>query len=699
MELLSLQQTCLLFLIVFLDEFPPESLHLLPNRLRQELLHALPPCDIWRLEETAFVDGLHMNRVWRQVYEKCGLGQVASALCGCRRGTIGSSAASNRQKYPCICQLPQTTLHKQSALGIVHQPSALDNTSDGVKPARKCEYTGNQPEYEWRKCFINIVCSLILSSIRVPLHFSRERGHSGSKHYSSRGRPLPLSPFDVALQLLLTGHTQLPQAHSSRHDLSSLSILYCRCNVRPKRMIAFLHGFESSLKEATHLQKLIHILVSEFSIFPQTLCISHAKTSNSEVYQQLWRENSANDTLNLFLSKVVSLKLCYREIIPELSNGFCITECITSLPESCLESLAIVIAEHATHANGRSHMCKNLLSSLVPLFSPTLLEQEGCSFDINRESGGFSGLRNLHVSTNYSVESSKFNNAVATRELMRIAANQKQLESLSVSGWWGYLQKIHSTSMGILEKFCNCVFGSHLTLVHLKDLDIPVSLVQTFMKLFLQYPAVHEQTFVLQSVWMHEANTGSELDSLTAMNSATMSEERAATKSLHFLSMHIPNPFLSWLSTLPRLVLKDLELSDIQYDLDMTPGGLIGVFGNHNHSGVDNLSVSCHTRDCPEESIDLMFDTLQSLTLVQPKPNLLRNLVQGLRGVNKTYLRYLAIKDASLNSGNERLCKEFIDALFGLPQLSEMILDLRGTKMSEGHKHLCLNLPCKVIIN
>jgi len=64
---LTLQQHCFLYLLAHLEEFPPSTLALLPQRMRHELLFMLPPADILQLEQTSVVEGVDMDEFWEVV--------------------------------------------------------------------------------------------------------------------------------------------------------------------------------------------------------------------------------------------------------------------------------------------------------------------------------------------------------------------------------------------------------------------------------------------------------------------------------------------------------------------------------------------------------------------------------------------------------------------------------------------------------
>ena len=63
---LSLQSHCLQYIILNLEQFPNNSLCLLPLSIRKELLWSLTIADVCSLEKTAFTKGIEMEEYWRE---------------------------------------------------------------------------------------------------------------------------------------------------------------------------------------------------------------------------------------------------------------------------------------------------------------------------------------------------------------------------------------------------------------------------------------------------------------------------------------------------------------------------------------------------------------------------------------------------------------------------------------------------------
>lgn len=65
----SLVHQCQLFVAMNLNAFPIDYLSLLPLTTREELLYSLPVADVCQLEDTKFVEGIHMTKYWTLPYD------------------------------------------------------------------------------------------------------------------------------------------------------------------------------------------------------------------------------------------------------------------------------------------------------------------------------------------------------------------------------------------------------------------------------------------------------------------------------------------------------------------------------------------------------------------------------------------------------------------------------------------------------
>ena len=653
MEALTLQQSCLLFLVTKLDEFHPEALRLLPARLRYQLFATLPPVDLCKLEKTQVMEGLDVNRIWSGVCERSDLRRLALDLCGCVKPWINSSssrfaAIACSDEYPCICRFPT---------------NSNASWQDSLVDAGVSRHT-----FSWKECFTNALSSFLVSSSLIC--------DAGDKKH---GMPIDFlfNSFEIALCILFTGDK--PHRMSVK-NYRRLVFQYCGRTVRLQRLSGYLDTLQESRASQRHIIQLAYMMV-KFDLVPKSLCIGNREVEKEDPILEWVKPNSLS-IVGPFLSKVAILKLCLKGSLRHnlLGYGYFVIKSILSLPSHSLESLKIIENE-SQRVFRRSNV--SLIKTILVNLSPLLTNK---STDVNHvvHSRGiqpFAGLKDFQVTSKYKLERSTFVNAIATRELMNIVAYQKHLESLTVSGVWGWSSKVQTTRH--FQSFCGSLFSCHLSLVWLKDLDIPVPLLQTLLQVFFQLPGSSQQTFVLQSVWMFEPDADLSLGSLSSTSSNSLSECYETSKCLHFFSMHVPNYFLSWLSTLPSLPLKEVELSDIQYDADMRPGGITAVLGSHAHCSIASMCISCHTVDCPSEALDILLrkKSLRSLTLVEPKTPLLSSLVQGLHSLNSdtgSSLEYLAVRSPVLSEGEGVSREALLSALHHLPHFSDVTIDLSG---------------------
>ena len=61
---LSLEDSCLAWLVNDLENYPPEVLALLPLRLRYRLLANVPVLDLFQLEHTSVAAGVDLESIW-----------------------------------------------------------------------------------------------------------------------------------------------------------------------------------------------------------------------------------------------------------------------------------------------------------------------------------------------------------------------------------------------------------------------------------------------------------------------------------------------------------------------------------------------------------------------------------------------------------------------------------------------------------
>ena len=120
---LGLQQLCFLYLITHLEQFSPDTLALLPQKIRKKLLLALPAADIFQLETTGVVSGIRMNSIWKTLCRKLDLfptriqpGDVESG----RRPPVLPSEERFQSRMWCALEKPYCSLWREYLTIIVY---------------------------------------------------------------------------------------------------------------------------------------------------------------------------------------------------------------------------------------------------------------------------------------------------------------------------------------------------------------------------------------------------------------------------------------------------------------------------------------------------------------------------------------------------------------------------------------------------
>lgn len=66
-----LQDSCVLYLLTRVDDFPPHELAMLPRHLRSTLLHVAPPVLLYYLEQTPVASQINTETIWKEIGEQC----------------------------------------------------------------------------------------------------------------------------------------------------------------------------------------------------------------------------------------------------------------------------------------------------------------------------------------------------------------------------------------------------------------------------------------------------------------------------------------------------------------------------------------------------------------------------------------------------------------------------------------------------
>ena len=638
-EPISLQQLCFVHVILHLEDFPPDSLALLPRRIRRELLFCLPAADLFPIERTSVVEGIEMNEIWGKLCERLSPGKPG--------GT------ARRLLEPLIMKLQHAG------------PTMWKQLADPL-----CTV--------WKELFAIITCSLLLhiSPICISDYFKPV-----SFRQRLRLHRVVTGDFASVLQYLFCS------AYLSAKYIRAyggLSLVVCGQVVKPKRFVEYLDKCDG--------MKLLRYVIERCRMYPKCLFINCTSSARSS----LFREIRANEENVRFLQKLLCevqqvefvVRAGFRMYARAQEHIYLMIRSILSSPNPQLESLTIQAREAVVPPTFKptcGTLVKGILTDIAALFGdfPPRTNPVAPSVPTSsRPIVPYHGLKKLNISTTGIWKpGSTSADATASEYFIRIAQSQAKLESLHISRWWVWSEK--SAPPMDFNSLCSLFFHSSLSYLHFHELDLPAAFVQGLIRTFLYSSVSHSMELILHSVWMYNEPISD--DKLVPYWDGVIpnpddDHSGLKHKTLRLVSMYISNPFITWLSTLQFIRLKELELTDLQYDSDMKPGGILGALGRHSNCQITNVEVSSHTVDCPKEGLDtlLQHSSVNTLNLVGAKKDLLESLARGL--VSKSTvdsLQTLSISIAQLKPEEmeEIYFKDLFKAIISLSQLPSMTLD------------------------
>ncbi len=637
---LSLQHLTFVHLATHLDHYPPDTIALLPCRLRRELLTLLPPVDLLQLEQTSVCEGVNTNEVWKHICQRQDFSSLRPAAFG---GVLPTRYIS--------------TLTSNARASAVNKDTSLS--------------------VGWRTFFVTVACNLLLCAQQIPLVQFFEHSHDGQLKKQH-------SIYFLLLQYLFCNQFRFSKRYVK--ERGSLYMFVYGQKVQPPRFAQYTSVNEVCITPT----ELVMFLTDTCCVYPTSLIVDCDLCN----VVQFCEAPNGEKILQLFLSRVQHL--CFTSQIMSSTSSLTVTHLLSSIfssPSPQLVSLSVCLEDEQQErycpVNRRDNKGNSFLRPILgvirpffadfredssPEFSPTL------SAGMSGTSVGhpYMGLKRLKMSNSHRhpVASSS-----CAKYFFEIAQAQQQLEELEITGWWTWSEKqTSSVSLGLV---CSLFFYSHLSTVELRQLDLPACMVQSLVEAFLRSPSAHRQEFTLYSVWMYgdcKANVTS------ILNCPWLSEVPAVfgQKFLNFRSMYIPNSFIEWLVTLECIRVNALVLCDIQYDRDMYPGGIVGALGAHKDCQIQRLHLSTHTQYCPSEGLDLLMQNpvLKELTLTGPKNQLFDRLLTGLRHQNTmSNLRKISIRQTSFVTMETCVFEHLATAIVSLPQLANLTLEITDCQL------------------
>ena len=670
-----LEEMCFAHILRTLEEFPANSLALLPANIRSHMLSKLPIVDVCHLEKTQFASGLDMNSIWKQLYEErkdansfiskqpddwkeCFLSSISNTIFGDNR-PYGYFQLMTRADKGCPWVAREITddrpVHKHP-VDPVNYLVAIDclRTAPEEKTSNIADSSGDEDEEEkWlrRKYGPTYV---VMKRHEVTLH---------------KGIVPPASLYHKACQtrqLIPKRYAHcFAEGSSFLPDSVAITLLGKECDFCPKNLSISTPEFNTFLLNARHETDNFGFLEDYFKEI-----VSLGVRGDIEKNLK-WKASPKSENTNLKGSEPRQ--------IPSKVLGF-----VLSNHNPKLSTLHISI--------GRTR--DQLLLSITPQLTSS-----------------FSGLRELSIEARGSVSPN-------LEKLFTITNHHPQLQSVSISiteitqmfGSFGPIVKnTPEYSKSLLLSLVELCFKKP-SLCHLKLTLSPITAeyLQKILIAFLSAPCCSDQTLTLGFSLTDSKSITSSLPPRPFDNTCTLRH-----KSLVFAS-RIPPSFAAWLFSFQAFKLKQLVIKD-HHVLESA------VFSHlAQKKGFDAESIKITSMSLREATVSdfiplLEKPSLKSLRFENCSGLNLSALASGL--VGQRYLGTLTelqlcydgyMRDEMEKFEDSSRVRNMFNALFSLPQLpqfsltlsvafSQKQLEMLYTEWKRGGgvemKALCLSVP------
>ena len=646
---LSLQQLCYVSLASDLEHFDLDALSLLPLRIRTQLLLRLPVADICFLERTSVMAQVDADTVWEGVCQRFG-----NSRC---------SVHTSHKHPPVKVKLDYT---------LTPLVQKMDSKSEGSP-------------FTWKEHFFVVLCSVLLHGSAVSVKDADFlMGIRASREtYCQRS-------YILGLQMLFCS-----SLFTDVRFCSSLPLVLFGKLVPLKRYTAYV----SSSSQSPTVFQLMKFVMRWCGMLPKALTIDCMSFALGDAWRGLDLASSNTSLLQSLLSTIREVEFHTNKVDGKFAGQnfvHFLLQTILDAGDDHLESLMLRVSSPPlipiAGSNPRQDNCirrllRSILRESVSLLSDTPSANHTAYSLLMTpvsESPSYQKLKKLDIAVSYKVERSEAC-VLGDNHFLDIIFNQSHLTSLYLSGW-----SERSSKPGFYSKLTTLCHLTHkllnLSLISFSDIDLPSSFIKQFMLAFLSSPSPSQQ-LSLHSIYMYEDPDKKSVDDLTIPPGWKPLID--LHKVLRLSSTYIPNDFIAWLSTVPGCHLSSLQLSDIQYDPDMIPGGILGALGHcESLVQVESVAVCSHIVDCPCEGLNSMLanPTLRCVELEGANHALLQSLVAGLsQQVSACGLRSLAIRKTQFISMKEFDFSGLISAVFALPQVAKLSLDLDGSCLSDEH--------------
>ena len=516
---LSLQQASILCVVSNLESFPPDILALLPLKFRHDLLLLLPPADVFQLEQTSVVNGIDMeNEIWKEVYERYDYEVARTAHID-----------PDEPRYSHGMQLPKAV---ESRKRIVSSSAPLS----------------------WKASFLSCIFTFLLHMRPFQVNTGYENlrqiysSSAGERNYivflqllfctqfftlkqiSSQG--LPLHEFGTILQL-----SRYYQFFTTIEPLQIphwIHFLLVKCHLEAPCLITVDEQYFSW--DETNMANESHNAVIFQNFFRRV------KNVKLHLYYQYLPEGIPRPQIDATIHKVLWLfdriSSCHQSGITQLESVG-IDECVVPFQEGCIR-----------YRGSDNHMLRSVLEKL---FSHPVLSLQGVPTIVHQ----FHTLKHVHITGFAQIE-------MSTICSLLVLLQNKALETIFLSGQHivgDEIQQAH-LQQTLWSTFSSPISSTCTSITLNKISKLPLSLLLWLVQKFLYSPSNGPQTLTLTDC---EIDYSIDPDENNLKCTPASSCLALPHKSLHISQLNVKPALIKALSSLPSVVLDNLQLDFSSY--------------------------------------------------------------------------------------------------------------------------------------
>ena len=281
------------------------------------------------------------------------------------------------------------------------------------------------------------------------------------------------------------------------------------------------------------------------------------------------------------------------------------------------------------------------------------------------------------------------------QKLSAIVERQTQLEKVSFHHLVSSAQVTADRYLLLLTALSPAIKHSQFQKCHLKAMHVPVVGAMSIVEAFLSSPSHHAQKVTFDNVTI-----AGELSESQSAKKILMNEESTTHKILEFYSCEIPANFFKWMFNHPQIWLKRLALSNCKIPsssrdyYNSKPEDLLHFAAIHPSIRIANMDLGHlelvhhrHSRSDFEKMLSNPY--LEHFCIRGGKlghHGLIPDVTAGVKGQSdvKT-LKSISLIGNQLGDIPDSEVQDLLDALFSLPHIEEMEINLSHNDLAKYH--------------